>query len=54
LIPKLETSNEEEDKGHTNGVGSSRTIIKEEELANLRGGRDSSQRQIGGMKNASN
>jgi hypothetical protein len=53
LIPKPKTSTEEENKGHTNGARSSRTIIKEEKLANLRGSRDSSQREVGGMKSAS-
>jgi hypothetical protein len=42
LIPKPETSNEEEKRRHTNGARPSWTIIGEEELTNLKGGRDSS------------
>jgi hypothetical protein len=52
LIPKPETSNEEENKGHTNGARLSGTIIENEEPKNLTRGMDSSQR-VGGMKNAS-
>jgi hypothetical protein len=50
LIPKLETSYEEEEKGNTNGVGPSGIRTEKEEPSNLRGGRDSSQREVGGMK----
>ncbi len=50
LIPEPETSNEEENRGHTNGTGPSWTIIEKEDPTNLRGGRDSSQREVGGMK----
>ncbi len=46
LEPK--TSNEEENKGNTDGVGLSNTRIKKEEPRDLRGGKDSLQRQASG------
>ncbi len=51
LTPKPKTSNEEEERRQINGVGPSKTRTVEEELADLRGGRDSSQKKVGGMKN---
>jgi hypothetical protein len=42
LTPKPKTSNEEEERRQINGVGPSKTRTVEEELADLRGGRDSS------------
>ncbi len=48
--PELETSNEEEDKGNTNGAGPLRTKTTKEELGDLRGGKDSLKRKVGGKK----
>ncbi len=45
LFPKLKTSDEEKDKGDTNGVGTSDTRVVEE-LWNLRGGKDSPKRKV--------
>ncbi len=53
LTLKPKSSNEEEERGHTDGARPSRTRIEEEEPANLRGGRDSLQRKASGMKYAS-
>jgi hypothetical protein len=41
LTPEPETSNEEEERGNTNGVGPSCIKTKEGEPANLIGGKDS-------------
>jgi hypothetical protein len=41
---ELETSNEEEDRGNTNGVKPLGTKTKKEELAYFEGGKDSSQK----------
>jgi len=53
LIPKSKTSNEEEERGQTNGVGPSKTRTIKEEPIDLKRGRDSSQKEVGGMKNVS-
>ncbi len=42
LAPELETSNEEEEKRHIDGVGWLETKTTEDEPTNLKGGRDSS------------
>jgi len=39
--PKLETSDEKQERGNTDGGGLSSTKAEEEELANLKGGKDS-------------
>jgi hypothetical protein len=52
LTPKQETLDEEEKKGHTNGVRPSRIRTEEEEPTYLRGGRDSSHKEVGDMKYA--
>ncbi len=53
LTPEPKTSDKEEDKGQTNGVGPLGTITKVEELTKFRGGRDNSQREVSGVKNVS-
>ncbi len=53
LPPKLKTSNEEEERGNNDGAKPSGIRIKEEEPAYLRGRKDSSQREVGGMTYAS-
>ncbi len=45
LHPKHEISNEEEDKGDIGGVGPSNTRILEEELGDLKGGKENSNRE---------
>jgi hypothetical protein len=45
LFPEPKTSNEEEDKGDTNGTGPSGTRVVKE-LGNLRGGKDSLEREV--------
>ncbi len=53
LTLEPESSNEEEERGHTDGARPSRTRIEEEEPADLKGGKDSLQREVSGMKYAS-
>jgi hypothetical protein len=48
FYPKLETSNEEEDKRNTDGAGPLRTKTTKEELGDLKGGKDSLKRKVGG------
>jgi hypothetical protein len=43
------TLDEQEKRGNIDGVGPSNIRTEEEELANLRGGRDSFEREVGGM-----
>jgi hypothetical protein len=50
---KLETSNEEENIGNTNGVGPSSTRTEEEEPTYLIGGKHSPKNEAGGMTYAS-
>ncbi len=47
LSLELKTSNEEEDKGNNDGVGPLKIRTIEEELGDLRGGRDSPKREVG-------
>jgi hypothetical protein len=42
LIPELKTSNEEKERGKTNGAGPSKIRTTEEEPTYLKGGRDNS------------
>ncbi len=49
LIPELETLDEEEERGNTNGVRPSGIITEEGEPTNLIGRKDSPQREVGGM-----
>jgi hypothetical protein len=53
LIPKSKTSNEEEERGQTDGVRPSKTRTIKVEPIDLKRGRDSSQKEVGGMKNVS-
>jgi hypothetical protein len=48
LFPKVETSYEDEDRGNTNGAGPLGTRILEEEPRDLKGGKDSFRREVGG------
>ncbi len=50
LILESKTSNEEEERGQTDGARPSDTEIAEEELTNLRKERDNSHEEVGGMK----
>jgi len=49
LVPKPGTLDEEEKKGNIDGVGPSWTRTEEEEPTYIKGGRDSSQREVGHM-----
>ncbi len=51
--PKLETLNKEEDKGDIGGVGPSNTKIVEEEPEDLKGGKESPNKEVGGKTYAS-
>jgi hypothetical protein len=53
LTPKPKTSNEEKERGKINGARPSNTRTEKEELANFRGGKDSPQKEVGGMTYAS-
>ncbi len=53
FILELETSDEEEKKGNINGIGPLGIIKEEEEPIDLKGGKYSPQREIGGMIYAS-
>ncbi len=50
---KPKTLDEVKDKGNTNGARPLGTRMEEEEPSNLKGGKDSSQREAGGMTYAS-
>jgi hypothetical protein len=51
--PKPKTSNKEEDKGDTSGVGPSGTRIVEEEPRDIKGGKENPTREVGGKTYAS-
>jgi hypothetical protein len=51
FTPKSKTSDEEEERGQIDGVGPSKTRTIKEEPVDLKGGRDSSQKEARGMKN---
>ncbi len=53
LTPKLETSNEEEDRRNIDGVGPSGTRKKKEEPIDLKKIKDNPQRKVGDMTYAS-
>jgi hypothetical protein len=53
LTLESKTLDEEEERGQTNGVGPSKTRTIKEEPVDLKGGRDSSQKEAKGMKNVS-
>ncbi len=46
IFPKPKTSNEEEDKGNTDGAGPSSTKTTKQELGNLKGRKDSPKREV--------
>ncbi len=48
LFLKLETLDEEEDRGNINGVGSSGTKTSKEEPKDLKGGKDNLKREASG------
>ncbi len=50
LILELETSNVEEERGQINSVRPSNTRTLEEELVDLKGGKDNSHKKTRGMK----
>ncbi len=52
FTPKLTTSYEEKNRGNTNGARPSKIRTKQEEPTYLKGGRDSSHMEVGGMKYA--
>jgi hypothetical protein len=51
--PKLKTSDEEEDRGNTNGARPSSTKTIEEELGDFRGGKDNPKKEADGETYAS-
>jgi len=53
LTLESKTLDEEEERGQTDGVGPSKTRTIKEEPVDLKGGRDSSQKEAKGMKNVS-
>ncbi len=53
LIPESKTLDEEEKKGQIDGVGPSKTRTIKAKPIDLKGGRDSSQKEAKGMKNVS-
>jgi hypothetical protein len=53
MSPELETSNEEEDKRNIDGAKPSFIRTLEEELGDLRGGKDSLKKEVSGKTYAS-
>jgi len=49
FTPKLETSDEEKERGNIDGGGLSSTKAEEEEPTNLKGKKDSPQKEASGM-----